>query len=222
MKHFGVNLRAEPFEMSRDAYAIIDNRCSLSFCPSNAKRLGDGSVVYPDEWCREHKKRCLINYDINMKYFQSLNHDAFEKALQRFLKTNKKFIEVHDLNEYKDEPGYYILMLDRYCQVYIGTTVNSIKSRILHHWSEKQPFDRLLFGGILETYVQQSKISIDSFRALDTTRIFAYKTNRTYLSEEKYISRFSPQYVTNRLAGGIQGPTLNPNELMITMERMKR
>ncbi len=63
-----------------------------------------------------------------------------------------------------------MLVLDEYKQVYIGQSTD-IKSRILHHRSKKKPFDRLIFGS-----VENSILSIDSFGALDTTRIYiSYK-----------------------------------------------
>jgi len=40
------------------------------------------------------------------------------------------------------------------------------KEHIRQHWSKTKQFDRLLWGSVTE-----SIISIDSFRALDTTRI---------------------------------------------------
>ena len=58
-------------------------------------------------------------------------------------------------------------------------------------------FDRLICGS-----VESSKLSIDSFRALDTTRIFVLVTNRTYHDEDKFINLFSDKYVCNRLNGG--------------------
>ena len=50
--------------------------------------------------------------------------------------------------------------------MYIGIS-NDIKKRILTHWGSKKDFDRLLFGK-----KENSVLSIDSFGALDTTRIF--------------------------------------------------
>ena len=91
------------------------------------------------------------------------------------------------------------MVLGEYCQVYIGTSQN-IKERIRQHWGgSKNRFDRLIFGGI-----EASKLSINSFRALDTTRIFVYKTDELYTQEDKYINCFSDKFVCNRLSGGIK------------------
>lgn len=45
-------------------------------------------------------------------------------------------------------------------------------------------------------------LSIDSFRALDTTRIYTYVTSATYENENEYIDQFSEEFICNRLAGG--------------------
>ena len=65
------------------------------------------------------------------------------------------------------------------------------------HWSKTKPFDRLIFGTI-----ETSILSIDSFRALDTTRIFVATNDHTYLKENVYINSFDQKYVLNRTAGG--------------------
>ena len=72
--------------------------------------------------------------------------------------------------------------------------------RIHQHWTKSKSFDRLLFPMYA---VDKSVLSIDSFRALDTTRIFVYATKKTYSNENKYINSFSPQFVSNRLGGEI-------------------
>ena len=50
--------------------------------------------------------------------------------------------------------------------------------------------------------VDTSTLSIDSFKALDTTRIYAYQTKRMYDFEDKFINAFSPEFLCNRIAGG--------------------
>jgi len=56
---------------------------------------------------------------------------------------------------------------------------------------------RLIFGT-----VETSIMSIDSFRALDTTRVLAYETPNIFHEEDDYIKFFSTQFRTNRLSGG--------------------
>lgn len=88
------------------------------------------------------------------------------------------------------------MVLDEYCQVYVGTS-KDLKKRVMAHWSKTKPFDRLIFGTI-----ETSILSIDSFRALDTTRIFVATNDHTYLKENVYINSFDQKYVLNRTAGG--------------------
>lgn len=185
--HFGVNLRKSKYglKISRDKYAIINNKSSF---------IRD--EIYSDEFCKEHMEQCLINYDLNMKYFSKLDKNEFESSLNEFIK-NEHFIEVFDLNKYNNVPGYYILVLDEFCQAYIGTTCN-IKQRVRQHWHTRKEFDRLIFGG-----VYNSIISIDSFRALDTTRIFVLETNNTFIYENKYIDSLPSKFMLNRTCGGI-------------------
>lgn len=185
--HFNVKLRESKygFNICRDKYAIINNKCSFS-----------SKIIHSDEWCQKHLENCLKNYDLNMAYFNTLDKIEFNFELDRFVK-EKDLIEVHDLNEYKDIKGYYIMVLDEFNQAYIGTTDN-IRGRIMAHWSKRKDFDRLIFGG-----VNKSILSIDSFRAFDTTRIFVKKTNRVYSLENKLIKGFQPKFLLNRTKGGI-------------------
>ena len=202
MKHFGCTVMAGKYglELSRDKYAIISNKNSLPKFDSMKDAYADEEgTTYTDEWCKEYQQLILQNYDLNMRFFASLNHDEFQAELEAFLKKNKSFVEVSDLTEYSGVSGYYVMVLDKYCQVYIGTT-DDIKRRIQQHWSKSKSFDRLLFPMYA---VDKSVLSIDSFRALDTTRIFVCTTKKPYVSEDKYINDFAPQYVCNRLGGGM-------------------
>lgn len=47
----------------------------------------------------------------------------------------------------------------------------------------------------------KSKLSIDSFRALDTTRILVYPADDTYSLENKFTNYFSNEFVCNRIGG---------------------
>lgn len=202
MKHFGLNLRSTKlgFELKRENYAIINPKNSLhNFeCMKNAYTDNSGKF-YTEEWCIAHREKCLKNFDLNMNFFKTLNHDEFDKEIVRFLKKYKKFKAVQDLNEYNNVSGYYMMVLDKYCQIYIGTSEN-IKRRIQSHWTKTRSFDRLLFP---MNAVEKSVLSIDSFRALDTTRIYATHTAKLYCLEDEYINFFSPKFITNRIKGGI-------------------
>ncbi len=154
---------------------------------------------YSDEWVEKHYKDCMKNFDLNMKYFESLDYNNFDKKLKLFVKKNR-FIEANNLDDLVVS-GIYILVLDKYKQVYIGMSGN-IRKRILNHWSKKKDFSRLIFGK-----VEESILSIDSFGALDTTRIFYKKVNSCFnicsLEEEKYVKTFDNKYLLNRVGGGI-------------------
>lgn len=210
--HFGLKVLDGKFglKLTRDKYAIINKKNSL--CKFNSiKYEDDEGKFYTDEWCEEHRKDCLQNYDLHMEYFSLLDHTKFNKEIESFLKKNNMFISVTDLNLYNGKPGYYIMVLDEYCQLYVGTT-QDIQRRIRSHWSKNKPFDRLLFPmGAVNTSI----MSIDSFRALDTTRIYVYETENTFNDEDYYINEFSPEFMCNRLAGGkITGGLIQAIEMM--------
>lgn len=186
--HFGVKvLEGERgLKLTREKYAIVDNKNSF----------GVKGKIYNEQWCEKQLKDCLENFDLNIEYFSLLDHSEFCTEIEKFLKQNIQFTEVYDLNLYDGKEGYYVMVLDEYSQVYIGTTEN-IKRRIRQHWTNSKSFDRLIFGS-----VDSSKLSIDSFRALDTTRIYAYETNKTFISEDNFINQFSDEFICNRMAGG--------------------
>ena len=74
-----------------------------------------------------------------------------------------------------------------------------IMKRIITHWQKVKQFDRLIFPWHA---IETSKLSIDSFRVLDTTRIFVYVTQDIYSKEEEFIESFPPKFVLNRVTGG--------------------
>lgn len=218
--HFGVLVVANKYglRLTKENYAIINNRPSFSpglscfdtvefietmdnkYVIDETKTIGNRHFVtkrhYTDSWCQQHYENCIKNFDMNMAFYASLDKALFERKLQSFLKKHTGFKRVTDLKEYDSQSGYYLMVLDEYKQVYIGTSDN-IKKRIQTHWRTQKEFDRLLFGT-----VENSRLSIDSFRALDTTRIYAYITQNTYHREDKYIRFFPDAYVCNRIAGG--------------------
>ena len=101
------------------------------------------------------------------------------------------------MNELDNKIGVYMLVLDGYKQVYIGQS-NNIKRRIIQHWNKRKSLERLIFGDVCS-----SVLSIDSFGALDTTRIFYIETMSTHKTEEKIVRKFFAGYMLNRTAGGI-------------------
>lgn len=212
--HFGLTLstRTRGYELTRDNFAIISNKSSHGKNMVYIRALEENNselvkayseiyadkegLIYSDSWCHKHLTEVLENYDLNMNFYQNLDHIKFDNEISKFIEKNK-FSEIKNLNNYNC-PGYYVMILDKYCQLYVGTSENIYK-RIRQHWTGcKLKFDRLTFGQLTK-----SRLSIDSFRALDTTRILVYPTIDTYSQEDKFINFFSDEFVCNRVGGGV-------------------
>ena len=167
----------------------------------------DSNIFYP--WVSPiykeiQQNKALYNYDLNFEHYKSLDASKFQYEIEQFKKDHSEFIEIHSFSEVKDMPGIYVMILDNYCQIYIGITSVSIPKRIKQHWQSQLPLDRLIFGG-----VNNSIISINSFRHLDTTRILAcpiLNCDDDQLKEQEYelvSSSFSKEFLINRCAGGL-------------------
>lgn len=187
IKHFGVHVRVKSsgLKLTKDNY--VEN---INFKDSYSKKYYTDLVIKD---CIEER---LYNFDKNMRYFRSLSKEEFNKELNHFVSKNKNFKEITDLTSINLESGYYIMVLDEYAQAYIGTSSN-IKKRIQQHWSSQMFFDRMIFGS-----KENSILSINSFRALDTTRIFVNLTSDIYVLEDKFINQMEKSYLLNRTAGG--------------------
>ena len=209
--HFGLVVRAGSkygLKIDRDTYATINKRSSTHFPRERAPKLWDAlSDAYEDEdhrfmtdeWCEAHQARALENFDLNMAYFKSLDRNEFDRAIDEAVKARRGMVEVTDLNAWEGKQGLYIMVLDEFKQAYVGITLSEggMKSRVRQHWSTSKAFDRLLWGK-----VNESIISIDSFRALDTTRIFAVRARDPYSLEDKVINSIPSKFVLNRVMGG--------------------
>jgi hypothetical protein len=139
----------------------------------------------------------LENFDLNMAFFAQIPQESFDEALDELLRKNKRLRPVTDLKSLDGEWGVYVLVLDEYRQAYIGQSAWDMRKRIKAHWTGTKQFDRLLWGG-----VEESVKSIDSFRALDTTRIFASRAINYDALEERLVRTFPPDYLLNRIHGG--------------------
>ncbi|WP_394548790.1 GIY-YIG nuclease family protein [Priestia aryabhattai] len=193
IKHFGVTIKQKPDGMkaTRDNYIKISSKSSFG-----------NREIYSDEYIKRHTENCLYNYDLNMNYFDSLSKEDFNEELVKFINETKVFEEITDLAPLHEVPGYYVMVLDEYAQVYIGSS-NNIKKRIQAHWTKQKQFDRLIFGN-----KDNSVLSIDSFRAHDNTRIFVYPTSQILVKENDFINQFNDKYYLNRTKGGaLQGLT---------------
>lgn len=186
-QHLGLNFleKSGGLKMTRENYVRVSNKSSF----------GNGTI-YPESFIESHTKNCLENFDLNMEYYNSLSKQEFNEELMRFLNKTKVFQEFTDLSLLKGSSGYYVMVLDEYSQVYIGIS-GDITKRLRVHWSAQKQFDRLLFGGI-----NDSILSIDSFRAYDTTRLFAYVCDDFQSYENEFINYFDSKYVLNRTIGG--------------------
>ena len=146
---------------------------------------------------KRYINECYKNFDLNINFCKHLSKEKFDKCVNNFFDKYKEFHQIFDITETKDKIGYYIMILDEYKQVYVGTSNSCIYKRIRKHMSSNQEFDRLLWGSW-----KSSIISINSFRPLDTTRIYVYYTKDSFSNENKYIKGFKKEYVLNRTIGG--------------------
>jgi len=153
---------------------------------------------YSEIWCDALYKDIILNYEFNLAYLSQLSRISFKRGVTKFKKNNPDFIEINDLTKYYGKSGYYILIVDDYKQLYVGKATD-LPTRIRQHWNARKDFDRLIypFGAVMT-----SKISIDSFRAFDITRILIYETDDLSIDEEVYIQQFDKKYVLNRIKGG--------------------
>ena len=191
--HFGVRLprRAGGHELTREN------------CICTTK---DGRYYFEDDWLRNeprsweaHREGVLRNFDLTMAYCAALPSEPFAAALEEALRRFPCLTEVRDLNEWRGVRGVYVLVLDRYKQFYVGQATSSggIRQRIVVHWQKKPAFDRMLSGA-----PERSIMSIDCFRALDTTRIFAAAVDEPGSLERAIQECLPAAYCANRTRAG--------------------
>lgn len=216
MLHFGISLHKRKYALNllRDEYAPISQTPSLPPLETLVKEnayTDETHTKYSLEWCISYRKLCIENFDLNMRYFSLLDRKSFNIAVENFLLENNDFEEVEYLIDYSGVEGYYMMVLDTYKQVYIGKT-DDIKRRIMQHWTKVKPLDRALCPMYA---VDKSCLSIDAFRALDTTRIYACKKKITEGEERRLVGSFPNAYLCNRIGGDIT----NLIEALLSMNR---
>jgi len=121
--HLGVRVRPgkRGLKLTREQYALINKRNSLrKFASMKDAYEDEEGKYYTDEWCKKHRENCLKNFDLHMELFQQLDHAAFEYEIQLFVQRCPMCQQVKNLNEHT-HAGYYIMVLDDYCQLYVGT-----------------------------------------------------------------------------------------------------
>ena len=240
IEYFGVKVKVKPTnKLTRDNYCTPTNKVESherkiieraeyykqnnlpSLIPSCYFNLPNDIFIdkntYNDTWVKHHYEDCMYNYDLNMKYFNSLDNDVFNKKLDSFIKKNK-LKQITDLNQAEVE-GVYVMVLDEYKQVYIGIA-NNIKKRVMNHWSTKKEFGKLIFGS-----KDNSVLSIDSFGAFDTTRIYIKETNwHSDINEleRRFVARFDKDYTLNRIDGGLNCELPDSMRTVIAVGSMKK
>lgn len=169
VEHFGVTLLQPEADLrlSRENY-ICTTRDGRYY-------LEDGRLKHSPERWEPLRQAALENFDRTMAYCDRLDQGAFADAIEAVRGRFPQLEAVEDLGRWRDVHGVYVMVLDRYRQAYVGLARSrgGIRQRILVHWQRKLAFNRLLSGPAAE-----SILSIDSFRALDTTRILAAATGR--------------------------------------------
>ena len=191
--HFGVHLPRR-----EGGHALTRENC---ICTTR-----DGRYYFEDDWLKDdpcaweaHREDILRNFDLTMAYCERLPREGFLAALDEVLRRFSCLQEVRDLNEWEGVPGVYLLVLDEYKQFYVGqaTARGGIRKRIVVHWQKKPAFDRMLSGP-----PERSIMSIDCFRALDTTRIFAAATDDAGALERAVQECLPAEYCANRTQAG--------------------
>ncbi|RNL51414.1 GIY-YIG nuclease family protein [Arthrobacter oryzae] len=208
VEHFGERVRPGKYghRLVREMYALVNKTSSTrvrrelfsdELWASLAWAYEDEDRTrHSDEYCRRQREAALENFDLNMAFFAQIPQQSFEDALAEMLGKNKRLRPVTDLRSLDGDEGVYVLVLDDNRQAYVGQATD-MRRRIKALWTGTKQFDRLLWGG-----VEESVLYIASFRALDTTRIFAARTINSDALETKLVNAFPPDFLLNRIGGG--------------------
>lgn len=190
--------------------ALVDMANNCNCYPAWVKYdWKNNSLVYNEEFIKRNKEAILKNLNLNLKFYTKLDSEEFNKNFNKVLKLKKNngLKKVTDLKEYIGKKGIYIMVLDKYKQIYIGQSKRDVVERIINHWKRKVEFENLLIGK-----VNESKLSIDTFGMLDTTRIYIEDIDPLYYNnsekidkrEEYLINSIPEQYLINKVGGGLR------------------
>lgn len=166
--------------------------------------------VYRDEEYTQHsdayllvqRDAALVNFDLSMSYFASLDVDEFEEALGHVLAKGRTFKPVQSLKDWDGVAGAYVMVFDEYRQFYVGKA-DDVRRRIKQHWGARKPFDRLVYGTKYD-----SIFPADELRALDTTRIFAARSRNPFAVEQRAEKAADQRFCLNRMNGGSPSPMM--------------
>ncbi|MNB85004.1 hypothetical protein D3C75_318880 [compost metagenome] len=186
--------------------SVFNREGEYKLTADNYVKKSDKDNANSSEEERLKLERGMMRFDLNMSDFKSLSRDRFNKELDNFISSNN-FYEIKDLNSVAGIYGHYVMVLDEYCQVYIGTASRNdgIKERVPQHWRNKISLARLDKG-------EYGSLHIDSFRAKDTTRIFVWRDDEctffqdytvNELWEGRLVAQFPIDYCLNSVMNNI-------------------
>jgi hypothetical protein len=155
---------------------------------------------HSDAYLLVQRDAALVNFDLSMSYFASLDVDELEAALEQVLAKGRTFKPVQSLQDWDGVVGAYVMVFDEYRQFYVGKA-DDIRKRIKQHGGGRKYFDRLIFPNKYE-----SVFPVDELRALDTTRIFAARSKNPYAMEQRAEKAADQRFCLNRMPGGSASP----------------
>jgi hypothetical protein len=163
-EHFGEQLRGSKFshKITRDLYAYPSrSQHQRPYRELLGEQLWENTAwAYRDDEHTQHsdayllvqRDKALRNFDLSMRYFDSLDADDFETALEHVLAKGRTFKPVESLPDWDDVEGAYVMVFDEYKQFYIGQSGN-VRKRIKQHWGGRKSFDRLIYGRSMYTSI---------------------------------------------------------------------
>lgn len=193
--------RIEPF-LNTPRWKAIDSYFGLRVSNTGSNRFDIG--IYHNQLINEFISYCtnpkqlvwILNSNLHFHYtaLRSLSlckYETFNAEFSSFLRNQSLLSEIHNLKSLNGSPGLYLLVLDDYASCYVGQSTN-IKRRIQQHWSK----------------FNCGTTGIDMFKALDTTRIFAFCidtfASQRLMDQLEYglIHSIDRRFLLNCLGGG--------------------
>lgn len=104
---------------------------------------------HSDMYLLVQRDRALRNFDLSIRFFETLDRSGFDESLEQLLGKAKYLKPVERLADWAGADGAYVMIFDDYKQLYVGQS-SDIRKRIRAHWSGRKSFDRLLFGDVYQ------------------------------------------------------------------------